>query len=319
MMSTDRVTRNPKPLTGNQIALALQKALVVPLPKPEPTPAPEPEEEPDVQEAEPVESAPADDAAVLSDLRVWLARLVAGERVPTMLVTDRISEHRRHHIVDRFKTAGFITIVRGRHGGAIANPSLVELARSDISDEELRTIALKDADDLPPTDPVPEDVDHEMSGRPAFLARVRRWLQRGIGGENLQVSQIGNSGNTYTAVRRLYEAGIVDKGGDNDKRATHYVVSDPAAAAALSDEQLYAILWRRAPNEPATDTPELAQVLYPSEPTAQISDVVTDDALTLIAERLMLQLNVLERLDARLARLERELGLPPIEQDNGGP
>ena len=91
----------------------------------------------------------------------------------------------------------------------------------------------------------------------------------------------------------------------------------------MTDEDLLALLWphgrrtdsKKRPTDDGEDldaqiTPELAEQLYPQEPEA--TPETHEDPVVKVFGQI---LTVLTRMDARFARLERELGLPPIEQD----
>ena len=197
-----------EPMRGNQLGQALSRALnttVIPKAK-----------------NPPFVAAQVDERALLDDLRTWLARLAAGERVPTLQMTPtaKMPGHRRQEIVDRLKARGFITVKTGAFGGAMATQRLIDAGREDISDAALRAIALADISEeeqasaaLSPN--VVEEVvvenaatseDYAPSPLPphggkarddAFVANVRNWLLRGLDGGKVRTGQMSSEGASY--------------------------------------------------------------------------------------------------------------------------
>jgi hypothetical protein len=307
-MATDRVNRNNRPLAGNQLAQALRVAGVV---------APAYEQEPVRVDAN--DKFAVDEAIVLPELREWLARLVAGEHVPKREMALSMQDWRKQDVLNRLKAQGLIEVKVGPHGGAMATPKLIEMARTDISDDDLRRRALTDvgADEV-------SGGSSRDSNRHKFAQDIYAWLLRGARGDELRISHIGrgDGGSAHTAVKRLREAGLVEKFGEGSM--TFHVVPKDARSRVqtLTHDELTGILWRRGTGDVAVEpettsegdgdgiTPELADISARQE-TAGPPPAI-DDPVARIFDQI---LTVLVRMDARFARLERELSLPPIEQE----
>ena len=318
-MVVDKVNRNPQPLRGNQLAQALRVAGVV-------NP---PDEAPPgrggVREAQgralfkPLE---IDESKVLPELRAYLANLVAGERVTIGGMTPSLPTFKRSEISRRLKMRGLIEVKIGPQGGAYATQALIDLARRDISDDELRELTLQDP---PEEEVVPEPVrEIDMADTLAVLANVRAWLMSNVEhGAELRIAQmgLGTSGNAYNMANRMRVAGIIERVGEGS--GSYHAVVDHERVREMTDEDLLALLWphgrrtdsKKRPTDDGEDldaqiTPELAEQLYPQGPEAT-PETYEDPVVKVFGQIL----TVLTRMDARFARLERELGLGPIEQD----
>lgn len=334
-MVVDKVNRSPQPLRGNQLAAALSKSGVlkndVPVVHGPPAPAPSirgggPRE---VEGRTLFVPAEIDESKVLPELREYLARLVAGERVSISAMTPSLPKHRRWSVTSRLKARGLISVKHGVDGGAFATSKLIDLARRDISADELRELTLEDP---PPEEVVSTEATTtvvDIQDTAAVVASIRAWLMTNVErGVPLHIPHIGlgTNGNVYILVTRLRDAGIVERVGAGV--GSYLNVPDHERVLNMSDDDLFLVLWPRGrkpgpkPKSQAVDehesgenpddqiTPEMAQVLYPQETNEQ--PTTYEDPVAKLMDQL---LTVLTRMDARFARLERELGLPPIEQD----
>ena len=151
-----------------------------------------------------------------------------------------------------------------------------------------------------------------------FLQHVRAWLGRIAAGEYAPISYLSNalSGPAMSQHGgRLCAAGIVDRttGVYLATTTTH------EAASAWSDEQLAAVLWPGRAADLAEPPPKLddpaddqARVAEPDGLDERDAAPPPEDPLAAMLGQF---LTILTRMDARFARLERELGLPPLEDD----
>jgi len=336
-------------LRGNQLAQALTKAPLPPQLK-----------------AHLFKAVEVDEAKVLADVRVFLARLVSGDRIPTTKITTHAPVSHRQAIVKRLKLRGLIEIRFGHYGGAVATPRLVELARANIGDDELRALAMTELSDEeravlrkaeeaapPPQEPSkhpPFDSKPLPMSRAArdveLLKRIRAWLRHGATGARLQVSSIAGAAasNVYLMIYRIRDAGYIEKQGINGR--AWYVVPEQLRdhVRSLSDEQIVALIW------PGRVSTEVAALMRKSAPEAQAEEPPQQEPQDEVAEAIDSEqieiarrdqiateaeqpppapppsggeleallsrfLDVMMRLDARFARMERELGLKPIEQE----
>jgi len=288
---------------------------------------------------------PIDEPTVLRDVRAYLARLVAGDRMVAMQITTHAPTSQRAKMVRRLKDRGLLTAKEGNAGGVAATQKLVSLAHADVDDEELRRLVLTDLDDEEWDQPAPEAPEPTQPERlrrepveplapmprgiearnAEMIRRMRAWLYRGMDGEQLRISRIAGPGasNVYAMVYKLRDAGYVERQGEGV--ASWYTVPEKMHSfiRSMTDEQLAAVMWpgRAAavapmPMAPQLDTEESAEA--PAEPALDdVSTLSSDELLALVARRWDQVLTVLERMDARFARLERELSLPAIEQETG--
>jgi len=325
-MVTDRVNRHPKPLAGNQLAAALSKAGVVQNDVPV---------EPRGRVVQPKARVvlPAswqfDEKIVLPELRDYLARLVAGARLPKAEMGVSLADWQCGEINRRLKARGLLDIKMGHYGGAMATPRLVELARTNITDAELRRLTLTEVpDDEVVQAEAPTIPASSIENRQAIVRNIYAWLRRGMDGQQLRISHIGHGdgGAIHTAVARIRDAGLVEKVGEG-ANSYHLVPKDQHdRILALTNEDLLAILWRKAPHvkpEMSSDTAtgeDLASTIVrefavPMQPQESEPSLPPDDILGVVAQRFTQIVDVLVRMDARFARLERELGLKPIEEE----
>lgn len=311
-------------LRGNQLGQALARAMnttVLPAKNP------------------PFVAAPVDEAALLREIRTWFARLVAGDTVPARNELN-LPGHRRQVIVDRLKARGLIVVKTGAFGGATATPKLVELAREDIDDDGLRAIALVDLSDeeresalvvddvdkqeevvgvvdgnegyMP--DPLPPYAGPERDAR--FVADVREWLRRAVDGGMVRSGQMARVGTVYNVASRMHDAGLLERIGVGGMSRYTVPAAQRERALSLTDDEIVGFIWPARAQQVVQDldeeiTPELAQTFYPQEGDAPPMPEPADPVAVLFDQLLQ----VLLRMDARFARLERELGLAPIEQE----
>lgn len=333
-MPVDRVSRHLTSLRGNQMAEALASAGLVKKPEP----------------------PPVDERALLADIRAWLARLVAGQRVPSGEMSPRLqSKDKRQEIVNRLKERGLITVKTGMGGGAMASQRLVELARVNIGDDELRVLTMQDVSEderatvereLSVPRPVVETAPgpaRRVSRYPALpedklardaeiVNRVRAWLENGAGGAPLYIAEIGlGNSSVYRIAYSLRDAGYIER--RDDGGTVYYVVPDVIRdhVRSLTDDQIAGFIWpgraARMAREAETVSSNVVEALVDATQrsneaaaalrthTAEDADQQPPDALSLLAERMLQFLTVLERVNARLSRLEREWGLCPLEEE----
>jgi len=330
-MVTDRTKH---PMRGNQLAAALTKSGVV---------------KNDVEVAKPGRPFVAlqyDEKALLRDLRDWLVRMVSGERVPTAKISDVPPKGHCQAIVARMKARGFVTTKHGSDGGSMATPKLMELARKNIDDDVLRAIALVDLTDEEWIKAADYGVIAGVSQRPAtkmpqgravagaardklFIEGLRNWLLRGAAGEELHASDMLGTKTTmvYTVSPRLQEAGLIERHGVQGNWSFSVSESQRERVHALTDNDLIALIWpsrardldddfQGAPppieDDVAPTTEEYVDEQAVTQP--QLVAVAQADPVAVIFDQI---LQVLTRMDKRFDRLERALGMPPLEQEVG--
>ena len=280
--------------------------------------------------------AEAQRARVLADVRAWLARIVLGEPRPIRMMSGGLSTTQATAVGMRLRKRGLTDCVRGATGGTVGTVDLVALVQKGVTDEWLAGVIWPAPNPLnaasshlhalssrgqpkPDFGPVPRT----KAGRDAALIQhVREWLAKAASGEPVYATRMTNvvtQSTTGNVAKRLAAAGLVEKRGLYGGQ--HYVGVHPAVTecATWPDERLADVLWpayagsREAAEEPPTDV--AADVAAEPGPPAEAAPT---DPLSLLAERMLQFLGVLERLDARFSRLEKELGLPPLPPLDGG-
>lgn len=175
-----------------------------------------------------------------------------------------------------------------------------------------------------PHPPVP--IPRSKAARDAkLLADVRAWLDRGASSEKLRISHISNvvAGNVYAIAYRIRDAGYIVKRGDGP--SAWYIVPENMRdlVRSLTQEQVAGLIWPGAFRQIKfeTDKPEAPpmapepQVAPEMSATAPAVDGNPIEMLAMIATRMSQFIDIMLRMDARFARLERELGLKPIEEE----
>jgi hypothetical protein len=211
-------------------------------------------------------------------------------------------------------------------------------------DETANENVVDNDDDIPPPmrrkSHPPAPIPRSKAARDAkLLADVRLWLDLGARGEKLRIAHISNviAGNMYAIAYRIRDAGYIAKRGDGP--SAWYVVPENmrALVKSLTHEQIAGLIWpsmatRRSAFDVPTDKTEPEPTVSPpttltTTPTTETGDAPTaqrDDnpfvtqmqTLDMIATRMMQFVDILARMDARFSRLERELGLKPIEEES---
>jgi hypothetical protein len=303
------------PMRGNQLAAALSKAGVV-------------KNDVDPTKNQPFTPAEVDEKALLRDLRDWLARMVAGERVSTSKISDAAPRSWLRDIVGRMKARGYVTIKMGSGGGSVATSKLVDLARTDVSDATLRAIALEDLSDdewlaAEQYGVIPGMVERQAAperNMPAqgqerdqlFVESLRNWLLRGTHGEKLHARHMlgAKTSMVYIVSPHLQAAGLVERCGMQGNWWFEVPSSQRQRVRDLTDADLVSLIWPARVEPPHMQTegadlpPDDAGV---SAPVAAASE---DDPVARMLDQL---LQVLTRMDKRFDRLERALGMPPLE------
>jgi hypothetical protein len=181
--------------------------------------------------------------------------------------------------------------------------------------------------------------------RVAFVAAAQAWIARLLKGERLRASAMtaGGVGARNKAARKLYYQGALKRFGAMKGPTVQYEAGNAVLLKELSDDfdNFYYGEWDAAqfkskPVENGVNTDAVDRrvaikehVFKPITFTAveEEDDVELDEAeqqaardepsgareaLEMMANRMMAFLAILERIDARLGRLEKEWGLPPL-------
>ena len=148
----------------------------------------------------------------------------------------------------------------------------------------------------------------------------------------------------YHVSPRLKDAGLIERHGGSGSSAWYTVPEGLRDhVRSLTDEQLAKFIWpnrgtllakraQQSESEPPPQpdiiveapadedldgqiSPAMAETLYPQNDEQSEQPQLPQDPMELLAMRYGQIVDVLVRLDARFARLERELGLKPIEQE----
>ncbi len=272
---------------------------------------------------------------ILADVQVWLARLRAGETVGAVHMTEIIADrHYKQDFAANLRREGLVETVAGRYGGAKALPALIELgvpsdewiierlaaARASFEESDV----VEQADDEPEDRDVPEwhpdlRVPKNRSSREAKAVKdVRSWLKQAARGGSMRAGHLSScvhEAKRHRIAAKFVEDEILVKRGTQGN--VWYEATSPEIE--LTDEQIAALLWPERAGVPEVDGPALIAVgetpLDVQQVDVQQVEEQAHDPLALVAERWGQILTVLERMDARFARLERELALPPIEQE----
>jgi hypothetical protein len=204
----------------------------------------------------------------------------------------------------------------------------------ESTEKEPEKVADND-DDVPPPmrrkSHPPTPLPRSKAARDAkLMADVRVWLDRGARGEKLRIAHISNviAGNMYAIAYRIRDAGYIVKRGMGT--SAWYVVPENLRdfVRSLTQEQIAVLVWPGTSHRVVDAPPDMS----PPKPEPQIeapTDLAAPDKqdetqaidgnplemLAMIATRMMQFVDILSRMDARFSRLERELGLKPIEEE----
>jgi hypothetical protein len=289
---------------------------------------PEPSEGAKQARIEPKQLTPRD--RILADVQVWLARLRAGETVGAVHMTEVITDrHYKQDFAANLRREGLVETVAGRYGGAKALPALIELgvpsdewiierlAAARASFEESDVVEQADEDrDVPEWHPDLRVPKNSAAREAKAVKDVRAWLKQAARGGSMRAGHLSScvhEAKRHRIAAKLVEDEILVKRGTQGN--VWYEATSPEVE--LTDEQIASLLWpERAamPEEVSQETTDFDIDLAVAA-LGNSSAGPQDEALALVAERWGQILTVLERMDARFARLERELALPPIEQE----
>lgn len=183
--------------------------------------------------------------------------------------------------------------------------------------------------------------------RVAFVAAAQAWIARLLKGERLRASAMtaGGVGARNKAARKLYYQGALKRFGAMKGPTVQYEAGNAVLLKELSDDfdNFYYGEWdaarsKQKPVENGVNVDAVEKRAFkPITFTAveEEDDVVEEEdaeldeaeqqaaldepsgareALEMMANRMMAFLAILERIDARLGRLEKEWGLPPLEE-----
>jgi hypothetical protein len=179
--------------------------------------------------------------------------------------------------------------------------------------------------------------------RVAFVAAAQAWIARLLKGERLRASAMtaGGVGARNKAARKLYYQGALKRFGAMKGPTVQYEAGNAVLLKELSDDFdnfYYPARSKQKPVENGVNVDAVEKRAFkPITFTAveEEDDVVEEEdaeldeaeqqaaldepsgareALEMMANRMMAFLAILERIDARLGRLEKEWGLPPLEE-----
>jgi len=343
--------KSPEPLRGNQLAQALAR-VATPVPESAPVSVEAPAEKP-VEEEEAVVSQHQphtryDLTEIAGAIQQWLIHLAAGNRMPVHAISDSIPRHVLRSYVERFVAMGLVAMLRGPAGGTVATRKLIALAQSGATFELNDVLAIMKAEQPPPipdveigvsdtdtdTDtaaaaavpppytPSKDPVPSTYAGkRQRILDDVRRWLHACADGQRPPIYRITIAAETSRLGKKLREAGLIERheqiGTGMNGPGVLWQIPETMQTFVreMTDEQLSDVLWGGGLTPAAmpsltSASPEETLTTPAAMPTAAV-----EDPFAVIAERLTQIVDVLVRLDKRFHRIERDLGLKPIEED----
>ena len=267
-------------------------------------------------------------AKILADTRAWLHTLVATDKtVSSALMTNALAVTSKINIARRLRDAGLIELRKGfgfGNNGSYALEKLKDMARrGDVTDEWLAAF-------IWPGSAVerfiPDRTRQKLSPsarRAKMLSDVRAWVTAVAEGKHASIGALTDQfsgGHRYAIVYRFRDAGMLKLNDAPISKDRRFIPIHPAINRiyTMSDEELAGFIWlsARTGADGLTD-PQRArnQLLSEAPPGLTAPAGSPAETLDLIASRIGDIVTVLMRFDARFTRLERELGLPPIEQE----
>jgi hypothetical protein len=274
-------------------------------------------------------------AKILADTRAWLHTLVATGNNGSYALEKLKDMARRGDVTDEW-LAAFIwpgsAMNRTPAPSAVAAP-----AQEKVSEQEADGKAVESVERF-----IPDRTRQKLSPsarRAKMLSDVRAWVTAVAEGKHASIGALTDQfsgGHRYAIIYRFRDAGMLKSNDAPISKDRRFIPIHPAIDRiyTMSDEELAGFIWlsartgadgltdpQRARNQLLSETPDDADNEPDDTREEEAPPGLTAPAgspaetLDLIASRIGDIVTVLMRFDARFTRLERELGLPPIEQE----